>query len=231
MKSTLLLAVLTSAFLSQSIYAATGYETLSSCEQSVVKRITKSKSARNNGVIASLAGGAMAGGAGYQALLSSETLGESSQSSSYSAPTPTGKLIFSAISSGATVTAISMGAVYLDYRAYVDNAEGLLLLFKDVKNNGMGPEIELRAKVIQQILKEFETGNVFTKLFKKSVKYNPETYNEDNVTDEIINVSNQYITSSVVDCSDTKKTSENLDKKVINNLIQKYNPQLKLQIK
>lgn len=202
---------------------------LSRCEQSLVASLPKAKTERNISYAGNVGMGIISGIGAQTLVMSSETVASSSEVSvnTTHSPTPEGKILFSAVAVGVAAVAIGIGGTYLDYRAYVDTNEGVLLLFKDVKNGGMGPEIELRTRAIQRILTEVDRAGALKKFFKKLKKYNPETYKEENVVDEIVNVSNKFLESEVIDCENANLVSQSIDEKVIANLITKYNPDIK----
>lgn len=237
-------AVLAALFLSVPVLAQqntgslqTGLNSLSSCEQDIYAAIPTTKKAiiQNGG--AAIATGAAFGTTIFGAGFVLESLGSSTSSivqilggPELTGSMPSKGLIISAVASGTVVAAIAVSAGYFDYIAQVATGQDLLQFFRDVKNQSMGPQIEIRVNEVKTALRKV---SLIDRIIGNSgPKYSSETFEEKNIIQAYMEIGNELLTSKFDSpCKSITRISKRIDESVMKLLIVRYNPHLKVEIK
>jgi hypothetical protein len=136
---------------------------------------------------------------------------------------PASGFIISTVAGGPVVAAIYYGKTYQAYRSTVDRSESLIQFFKDIKNNGMGPQIEIRAAAIEGALQKVSFWDRIKGVPKN---FNPATYSHENVIDALVKVGDELTTAETIDCSKLDSLSGKIDAEAMRILIEKFNPGL-----
>lgn len=206
---------------------------LSSCEQDIVASMSENQRLAWRAGVSAVAGGVLAGGITFGAGFMSESSGSSSEIAMNATPTEPGSasLIISAVGTGVVVAALFLGAGYYDYRNTVDGQESLLQLFKEVRNNGMGPQIDLRVSVLQKTLKKLKSKSA--KRFWETTR---QEFNEAGMTDAAVRAAmmqavGEFGASNVVECDVAAEVSQRIDKRALQIVIEKFNPSLRAVLK
>jgi len=247
MKNLTLAIFITQLTISNSVYAADpvntesipGYNELSLCEKSL---LTGSPTAGSFALITggrALALGVLSGGTvfGFGVIL--ESISASSLGSlnvlagggvGALGSVPSKGLIISAVGTGVVFGAIMVGASYVDYRTELSTIRSQMQFFRDVKNGTMGPQVELRIQEIQAALKKV---SILEKIFgRDGLKYSAATYEEKNIALELQETGLEILNSNIkMPCDNSFILSKMIDDSVMKRLIEKYNPQLKVDIK
>ncbi len=158
-------------------------------------------------------------------FMSMESLEVSSAATGAAAAGTSAGMVSSAAAPGLLTVAIVAGTGYSFYRQISDNNGAVLQLFRDVRNNGMGQQIDVHTQSIKSFLIGFE---------KKSAAYGKslsgETIKDENIKEELIKVVGTISDSDMITCEDGKKLSLQIDQKVVNNLVRKYNPGISVDL-
>ena len=104
--------------------------------------------------------------------------------------------------------------------------EALLQLFKDVRNNGMGPLIDMRVSAIQKALKKIKLKTAGAILKATGVNFNDQSLSEGEIRLALMQVVSEAASSKVIDCSKPEELSDTLDTAAIRIVIEKFNPSL-----
>jgi hypothetical protein len=208
-------------------------QNLSSCEQEIVAGMDHTRKMVWLQGASSVALGTMAGFATFGTGFMIESSASSSDivvGGAVAEPGSTG-LIISAVGTGVVIAALALGANYVDYRQAVDREESLLQLFKDVRNNGMGPQIDVRVAALQTTLKKLK-AKADKKLRQTTGKdFNEQALADDPVRAAVMAVVSQLSSSKVASCENAKDVSQRIDKVALQMLVEKFNPSLRASVK
>jgi hypothetical protein len=209
---------------------------LSRCEQDIVASMGEIRAqAWWKSAATGVASGAVAGGVTFAAGSTLEALGSSSEvagaalfGTGISDP-KIGGLVISAVATGVVIGTFDGTAVYADYRETVAKQEALLQLFKDVRNNGMGPMIDIRVAAIQKMLQKFKSKTAAAMRKATGVDFNDQSLSDEEIRLALIQTVSEAASSKMVNCQSPEELSTTIDKATMRSVVEKFNPALSVK--
>jgi hypothetical protein len=139
-------------------------------------------------------------------------------------------LIISVVATGVVIAAGVWVLEFNHHRNERDRANDVLQFFKDIKTNGMGPQIEIRTAALRDVLMKVSKIDGLKTWPRNIQSFNPQTYAENNIMDALFAVGSNIMASQTINCKRAAHVTELINRATAKYLIEKYNPGLTVEL-